>query len=60
MAKDEDLKSFHDLPEWQELQKNLPKEDEGAKPQPIRAPRAAAALRNVIQQRIQQIAPQKK
>ena len=60
MAKDEDLKSFHDLPEWQELQKNLPKEDEGAKPQPARAPRAAAALRNVIQQRIQQIAPQKK
>lgn len=58
MAKDEDLKPFHDLPEWQDLQKNLPKEEEGAKPQPARAPRAAAALRNVIQQRIRQIAPQ--
>jgi len=64
MEKDEDLKPFHDLPEWQELRKNLPKEEEGANPKPARAAArqagAAAALKNMIQQRIKQIAPQKK
>ncbi|MFM8583742.1 MAG: hypothetical protein ACKOFW_19935, partial [Planctomycetaceae bacterium] len=59
-----DLKPFHDLPEWQELRKNLPKEEEGANPKPARAAArpagAAAALKNMIQQRIKQIAPQKK